>query len=340
MSKDKVLLLCYNRGCGKQFDPNDNKEGDCVHHPGQPVFHDAYKGWSCCNKKCIDFTEFLNIKGCTKSRHTNEKPIEPKKPAVDKSKTNEIICVGPKVDSNDTSLQRPSFYAPQVTLKPTVSSTLLEQIKGLTKAVETAINEQKIAIGQNCKNNSCKATYNGPSSDEEQCTHHPGVAIFHEGMKYWSCCKKKTSDFSVFLEQPGCTRGKHVWLSDNSKKKVQCRMDWHQTPTFVVVSIFAKKYEPSQTSVKLNPIRLSADVFFIEENSRYNLDIELSRIIDVAQSSVEMLPTKLEIKLKKAEPGTWVRLDIPRVSNQEPEENAQNEQNVSSRIDAIDLSDL
>ena len=33
----------------------------CAHHPGVPVFHDAYKGWSCCKKKCTDFTEFLNI---------------------------------------------------------------------------------------------------------------------------------------------------------------------------------------------------------------------------------------------------------------------------------------
>lgn len=44
---------------------------ECRHHPGHPVFHDAYKGWSCCNKKSVDFTEFLNIKGCTLSKHSN-----------------------------------------------------------------------------------------------------------------------------------------------------------------------------------------------------------------------------------------------------------------------------
>lgn len=44
---------------------------ECCHHPGAPVFHDAYKGWSCCNKKSVDFTEFLNIKGCTMSKHSN-----------------------------------------------------------------------------------------------------------------------------------------------------------------------------------------------------------------------------------------------------------------------------
>lgn len=39
-----------------------NLLGSCVYHPGDPFFHDAYKGWSCCKKKCTDFTEFLNIK--------------------------------------------------------------------------------------------------------------------------------------------------------------------------------------------------------------------------------------------------------------------------------------
>ena len=33
-----------------------------MYHSGAPVFHDAYKSWSCCEKKTTDFTEFLNIK--------------------------------------------------------------------------------------------------------------------------------------------------------------------------------------------------------------------------------------------------------------------------------------
>ena len=52
-------------------------------------------------------------------------------------------------------------------------------------------------------------------------------------------------------------------------------MDWHQTGSFVVVSIYAKKYQPDQSSIKLNPIRLTVDLLFIEGNSRYNLDLEL-----------------------------------------------------------------
>lgn len=61
-------------------------------------------------------------------------------------------------------------------------------------------------------------------------------------------------------------------------KKAQCRMDWHQTGSYVVVSIFAKKYLPSQSVIKLNPIHLTVDLFFVEENSRYYLDIELKGV--------------------------------------------------------------
>ena len=187
--------------------------GDCIYHPGYPVFHDAYKGWSCCNKKCTDFTEFLNIKGCAKSCHSNIKPAEPEKSVVDKSKSNEVIQMITQPLNNEPALQRPSFETLQVVLTPNVSPTLLEQIKGLTCNISENICESKVQIGQSCKNNSCKAIYNDSASDDEICNHHPGTPIFHEGMKYWSCCRKKTTDFSTFLEQPGCTQGKHIWIS-------------------------------------------------------------------------------------------------------------------------------
>ncbi|XP_024938126.1 cysteine and histidine-rich domain-containing protein isoform X2 [Cephus cinctus] len=342
MSEEKVLLHCYNRGCGQKFDPSNSKDDECVHHPGVPVFHDAYKGWSCCNKKCTDFTEFLNIKGCTKSGHSNEKPLEPEKPAVDKSKANEIIQVTAQPLNNGPSLARPAFDSPQVTLNPVVSPALLQQIEGLTATQLTDTKEDVIPIGENCKNNSCKSTYQGPGSDEGECVHHPGVPIFHEGLKYWSCCQKKTTDFSTFLEQPGCTQGKHLWKSKNTDKKVKCRMDWHQTGSFVVISVYAKKYQPDRSSVKLNPIRLSVEIFFLEENSKYNLDLELRGIVDVNQSSVNMLPTKVEIKLKKAEPGSWAKLDFPRGMDysSEPDTSQNIEETISTQVDAVDLADL
>lgn len=31
----------------------------CTFHPGPPIFHERQKGWSCCNKICYDFDEFM-----------------------------------------------------------------------------------------------------------------------------------------------------------------------------------------------------------------------------------------------------------------------------------------
>ena len=71
--------LCYNRGCGKEFRLKDNHEEACTYHPGAPYFHDAYKGWTCCQNKSTDFTTFLNTPGCSLGKHSNIKPEEPEK---------------------------------------------------------------------------------------------------------------------------------------------------------------------------------------------------------------------------------------------------------------------
>lgn len=56
---------------------------------------------------------------------------------------------------------------------------------------------------------------------------------------------------------------------------MKCRMDWHQTGTHVIISVYAKKYNPALSYVKLNPIHLTVELYFPEENSKYNFDTEL-----------------------------------------------------------------
>lgn len=141
------------------------------------------------------------------------KPSQLEKPPVDKCKVDEVIQVVTRPLSNGASLERPPFDAFQLVLSPMISPILLEQIKGLTALENDKPTDSVVQIGQTCKNNSCKGTYTEIVSDEEVCNYHPGVPIFHEGLKYWSCCKKKTTEFSLFLDQPGCTQGKHIWFS-------------------------------------------------------------------------------------------------------------------------------
>lgn len=102
----------------------------CRHHPGVPYFHDAYKGWTCCKKKSVDFTEFLNIKGCQLSKHSNVKPVEPEKPApqiVEDVEEPEKIPEPVK----PSALERPPFETDLTTLTPTIAPALKQSIDKL-----------------------------------------------------------------------------------------------------------------------------------------------------------------------------------------------------------------
>ncbi|XP_043107029.1 cysteine and histidine-rich domain-containing protein 1 isoform X2 [Puntigrus tetrazona] len=260
-----MSVLCYNKGCGQRFDPDKNSDDACTYHPGVPVFHDALKGWSCCKRRTTDFSDFLSIAGCTKGPHNQEKPSEPVKPEVKSSVDKSVNDVKPKFNECITqapkpleSIRRPSPDEPFSVLQQKISPSLKQALEKLKLTEENAqeIKEEdsdEIKIGTSCKNGGCSKTFNGPDSDEETCLYHSGVPIFHEGMKYWSCCKRKTSDFNTFLSQEGCTRGKHQWKKkDTGKKVVPCRFDWHQTGSQVIISIYAKNAVPELSLVEGN----------------------------------------------------------------------------------------
>lgn len=339
------LVMCYNKGCGKQFDPEKNTEDLCTHHPGSPVFHDAYKGWSCCNKKCTDFTEFLNIKGCVLSRHNPEKPPEPQRYVPDKESAKEIIEVRAP---EPKAMERPNIDTPMVEMKPSIAPRLLDQVKSLQPVVpqENGDASSTIPLGTKCKNNACKISYEGPNSFASTCVHHPGLPVFHEGLKFWSCCTKKTTEFSAFLEQVGCTVGQHVWFKKTTEKgQVKCRLDWFQTGSNIVVSIFAKKYDPNRSKVMLSPVRLKINLYFPEEDGTYAQDIILRGIVTVDKSSLSMLGSKVEITLHKAEVGSWSKLELPTNStNEDSGDKVKSQEDTTTEVqhalDIVDLSDL
>uniref|UniRef100_A0A8B9PBC5 Cysteine and histidine-rich domain-containing protein 1 n=1 Tax=Apteryx owenii TaxID=8824 RepID=A0A8B9PBC5_APTOW len=285
----------------------------CTYHPGVPVFHDALKGWSCCKRRTTDFSDFLSIAGCTKGLHNSEKPPEPVKPEVKTtSERKELAELKPKFQEHIIqapkpleTIKRPSPDEPMTNLQLKVSASLKQALDKLKLSSE---NEEKkeedsdeIKIGTACKNAGCSKTYEGPQSAEEVCIYHSGVPIFHEGMKYWSCCKRKTSDFNTFLAQEGCTRGTHVWTKkDAGKKVVPCRHDWHQTGGEVTISVYAKNSVP--------------DLSYVEANS--------TMVIDVKRSYVNMTATKIELTMRKAEPLLWASLELPVSNTQQKKENS------------------
>lgn len=338
METESTPLVCYNRGCGQKFNPLENPKDACRHHPGLPFFHDAYKGWSCCNKKCTDFTEFLNIKGCSYSSHSNVKPAEPEKPVV-KEMEKEIVEVKPMVP---VKIKRPPIDTPMTTMKPEIAQSLKQALNNVVEQqpVNISDNSESIPIGTSCKNKGCSVSYEGEQS-QTTCMYHSGQPIFHEGLKYWSCCQKKTTDFNAFLNQIGCERGKHVWIEEeNNDKAIECRWDWHQTGSHIVISVYAKEYCPNISIIQINPIRLFIDLVFPKQsNASFTLDIELQRVIDVRASQVSMYGTKVEIKLKKAEPGSWTKLETA-IAVKPATTTAKKVETLTPKIDAVDLSDL
>lgn len=64
---------CRRRGCNATS-PSDgigSRDGEeCVYHPGQALFHEGSKGWTCCKRRVLEFDEFMKIKGCKeKNKH-------------------------------------------------------------------------------------------------------------------------------------------------------------------------------------------------------------------------------------------------------------------------------
>jgi len=61
-----------------------------------------------------------------------------------------------------------------------------------------------------CTRQQCKKEFSEETRDT--CQFHPGGPVFHEGLKYWSCCKdtnKPVLDFESFMAMPGCATGSH-----------------------------------------------------------------------------------------------------------------------------------
>ena len=96
-----------------------------------------------------------------------------------------------------------------------------------------------------------------PGCDEDNCLYHPGVPIFHEGMKFWSCCQRKTSDFTAFLNQAGCTTGQCKW-----KKESVSLLNLHSNVKIISSTIFRNSFkwlaELTSNYGKLGWVRLTS----------------------------------------------------------------------------------
>ncbi|KAF7508291.1 hypothetical protein GJ744_009436 [Endocarpon pusillum] len=292
---------CVHKGCGKVFaDP----EEPCVYHPGPPEFHEGQKGWKCCKPRVLTFDEFLDIPPCTTGKHStiDDTPTPAPPPA-----TSEDIQPTPPppkpisaIASNGSLSTQPAVAAPSPARSPAPPPESESDDPSL-----------EITPKATCRRRGCNVTYD-PSTDrnDEECVYHPGHALFHEGSKGWTCCKRRVLEFDEFMKIEGCKKKKrHLFIGKGKaageEKLETVRSDFYQTPTTVIASFYLKKVDKAKAKVGFSsPTTLDLDLP-TSDSKRYVETIPLFAAIDQKASQFKIMGTKLELTLVKADGSSW-----------------------------------
>ncbi|KAL2369880.1 CORD and CS domain-containing protein [Blastomyces gilchristii SLH14081] len=289
---------CVHKGCGKVFtDPDE----PCTYHPGPPEFHEGHKGWKCCKPRVLSFDEFLTIPPCTTGKHSavDDTPApEPQKEtpqaAPDTTPKHTPIAIG----NIPTTLSAAGVHTPTPTTSPPPES-------------ESDDPSLAIKAGATCRRRGCNAKYSpSVSRDDEKCVHHPGQPIFHEGSKGWSCCKRRVLEFDEFMKIIGCKeRARHLFLGKGKKsgeeKVDNIRTDFYQTATSIMATLYLKKIDKASAKVNFSsPTTIELDLP-TADNKRFKETFNLYAPIDVEKSSFQIMGTKMDLNLAKADGTSW-----------------------------------
>jgi hypothetical protein len=326
---------CVHKGCGQTF--TDPSSPPCVYHPGPPEFHEGQKGWKCCKPRVLTFDEFLSIPPCTTGTHSAVDD-GPKVEFSDTSKIGQEEMVLPKEPEGEVRKVKPLSERAKESLAAGVAQAQGQGVAQQAVPVRTGTPqpgqvleedsdeegvEEGIKTGTTCKRKACGEQYQGGKRvrGEEKCVFHPGLPIFHEGSKGYTCCKRRVLEFDEFMRIKGskerdglCFVGKREKAREAEKRKAQAdgtageekveevRNDYYQTPTTVIVSFFLKKIRKDDAKV----------VFGVEgENGFVDLDLPTAdqkrfkqRVvfwseIDPEKSTSKVLGTKLELTVVK-----------------------------------------
>ncbi|OAA64970.1 CORD and CS domain protein [Cordyceps fumosorosea ARSEF 2679] len=298
---------CVHQGCGKLF--TDATE-ECNYHPGPPIFHEGQKGWKCCKPRVLTFDEFMTIPPCTVGTHsTTDKP-----PEVEEKPKEDDAALAKKIAELTAS-------APRRTPIPTAQAASTPP----PPPPESDDDDPSLEIpdGATCRRRTCGKTHTkGAAREGESCVHHPGVPIFHEGSKGYSCCKRRVLEFDQFMKIEGCvSKDRHLFVGsgkksrggdgsggDEEEEKLETvRHDFYQTPLSVIASFFLKKINKETAKVEFRERAIALDLVTTDapRPKRYAAEVPLYGAIDAAKSTHKVLGTKLEVTLAKADGASW-----------------------------------
>lgn len=300
---------CTNSGCRATYTDATNNATACWYHPGSPVFHEGRKGWKCCSKRVDDFEEAMSLPGCTLGAHHSRPPAIKTATIQNRPVDPEYL---PKSSVNGVETFQLDGAMPMPSSKDTVSAVspapaqIIEEPDDPMDAV--------IAVGTKCRHHGCHETFQDDASRTAVCTYHPGLPVFHEGSKYWTCCKPRHAEFEQFLKIPGCKQGRHKFCpkpgdAPQDPQQVNCRYDFYQQGDSLFVSVYGKNMDRDTSKITYQDKSLQLRIEF-KDGKHYYKDLELFAQINPTHCSHNFLTTKVEIKLAKAAPMVWPRLEL------------------------------
>ncbi|KAA8893721.1 HSP20-like chaperone [Sphaerosporella brunnea] len=305
-----VEQKCTHKGCERTFtDPNEI----CYYHPGAPIFHEGQKGWQCCKQRVLTFDEFLAIPPCTEGRHdTSAAVLAP------------VQTSGLNLGPNEVPVPSSSFggvesYGLASKPLPKVSTAPPPKVEKVEKPLEQDPVGVTVQKGAKCKRLGCRAEFpGGERPQHEKCVFHPGVPIFHEGSKGYSCCKRRVLEFEEFLKIKGCAENRHLYVGEPKQGEelvTSCRSDFYQTWGNVIVSLFAKKVDKDTAVIKFAEKEIEVDVK-MDGGKRFKQVYPLYGPIDPEKSTFKVMGTKVEMNLKKADTTSWPTLRSDEVTGE------------------------
>lgn len=299
-AEEEPRLLCGRIGCGERYRESENHERACLHHPGPALFHDGLKGWQCCAKRVVSFTDFLDIAGCTRGRHTTQKAEAPEIA---------VTCPRPSGGAAEEAAEGGGEAGASGSARSQEVDVRAKEEEG-DPLEEPDPADAHVEPGQPCLHRGCTYKYKGDHSRREACVYHPGQPLFHEGLKGWTCCKKRVHEFDLFLQIVGCREGAHRFVPPPAPARavVQCRSDFYQSPARVTLNIYAKKVDRSRSSVRIDAAAVTCRLAF-QDGGEYSNTFRLFLPVDPARSSFEFLSTKVEVVLQKESPVEWPALE-------------------------------
>lgn len=246
----------------------------------------------------LTFDEFMAIPPCTTGKHStvDDTPAEEPKPSAE-----DVEAKLQAQKQKSESLPPPAARAPVTAPRPAASPAPPEE--------EDDDPSLPIPAGASCKRKGCGKSYTGDRSAEE-CVHHPGQAIFHEGSKGWTCCKRRVLEFDEFMKIAGCkTKSQHLFVGkkkdDQAEELLQeVRNDFYQTATTVIASLYLKKIDKERSTVDFKADSVALDLA-TSDNKRYKTEMVLFGPIKAEESKFKIMGTKLELTLAKADGAGW-----------------------------------